>query len=239
MNLKALMLTAAVLAIPSMANARPQLHTASIGWINPGSVACEANTDHICTVKSQSNTFTSQQSGQTKYQVSAGTELVVVNWGRGNDHVTIDAENTYVFFKRVEVAIVIPADWGEDGNLHPTDPCHLSFKNKAVSLMCDGKGSASYTMLGDWCTDLDLSKNGHHAYYRPWRRACEDVGPTIRPDGYSDKWNECKFKKITQTATGWLATTHCEAMSEGNPAHKIGISWDNQELYTRIQAASA
>jgi hypothetical protein len=123
----------------------------------------------------------------------------------------------------------VPAQRGM--SLEAISDCYAGTNTSPLCPKGSAGGKLPQSMLGTWCTDLDLSKNGHHAYCRPWRRACEDVGPTIRPDGYSDGWNECKFQKITQTATGWLATTHCEAMSEGNPAHKIGISWDNQELY--------
>ena len=86
------------------------------------------------------------------------------------------------------------------------------------------------SMTGAWCTDLDLSKGNHHAYYRPERRDCEDAGPTIRPNGYSLVWDECEFQKIAQDATGYWAITRCEALGEGS-LRPIGISWVNKEHY--------
>jgi uncharacterized protein YecT (DUF1311 family) len=139
-------------AILSSAIARPQLHTASVGWINPGSIFCEVTSDHICTVKNVpsvplANTFTSQHGDQIKYQVPAGTDLVIVNQGDKNEPSVNDEKNEYVFPTRVEVAIVIPADWGKDGNLHPLKPCNLSYKGNIVSLACaraQGQGGASF-----------------------------------------------------------------------------------------------
>jgi hypothetical protein len=118
-------------AMLSSAIARPQLHTASIGWIDPGTISCEATSDHICTVKNVpnvplANTFIGQRGDQIKYQVPAGTDLAILNQGDKNEPSVDDATNEYVFPKRVEVAIVIPADWGKDGNLHPLKPCQLS-----------------------------------------------------------------------------------------------------------------
>ena len=137
-------------AMVSSAIARPQLHTASIGWINPGSIFCEVTSDHICTVKNVpgvplANTFTSQHSDQIKYQVPAGTDLVIVNQGAKNEPSVNNEKNEYVFRTRVEVAIVIPADWGQDGNLHPLEPCNLFYKGKIVSLVCPrAQGGASF-----------------------------------------------------------------------------------------------
>jgi hypothetical protein len=93
-----------------------------------------------------------------------------------------------------------------------------------------GAGQLPPHILGSWCLDLDLSKDGHQAYYRPSRRKCEDIGPTIRPDGYSYVWDECKFTQVTQDATGYLTITKCDALSE-DTGRQNGISWTNKEHY--------
>jgi hypothetical protein len=76
-----------VLSITS-AHARPQLHTQSIGWINPADLQCEATSDHICAVKADSTstalTFASPTSDKSKYRVLDRTELVILD-DRGND----------------------------------------------------------------------------------------------------------------------------------------------------------
>ena len=99
----------------------------------------------MCRVSRLANTFTSQHGDQIKYQVPAGTDLVIVNQGAKNEPSVNNEKNEYVFRTRVEVAIVIPADWGQDGNLHPLEPCNLFYKGKIVSLVCPrAQGGASF-----------------------------------------------------------------------------------------------
>jgi hypothetical protein len=72
--------------------------------------------------------------GQTgmvhKYRVEAGTELDIINEGKHNEgHYPKDFDTKgggYIHHKRVEVGIIIPADWDDNGNLVPDKPgCHL------------------------------------------------------------------------------------------------------------------
>ena len=88
----------------------------------------EQTSDHICRVRKRpfSYTFVDNKKDQKKYKVPAGTELVVLNEGRRNQPVSNDKTNEWVYSKRVEVGIVIPADWDKDGNLRPNKPCQLS-----------------------------------------------------------------------------------------------------------------
>ena len=110
-------------ALSVSALARPQLHTNSIGWIDRSSISCEETSDHICTVKKNAYTFFEQNENRKKYAVPAGTELVIRSEGS----------------KRVDVGIVIPADWDKDGNLRPNRPCQLSRQGpypQVVKLAC-------------------------------------------------------------------------------------------------------
>jgi hypothetical protein len=75
----------------------------------------------------------------------AGTKLVVINEGQDNEAIAAqsDGADIWTYNKRVEVAIVIPADWderpGHTGNLRPNKPCHLRAHGKfppVVSLDC-------------------------------------------------------------------------------------------------------
>jgi hypothetical protein len=67
----------------------------------------------------------------------------------------------------------------------------------ALTATAHAGGRLPQSMVGAWCTDLDLTNDSgsHHAYYRPERRPCEDIGPTIRPNGYSFLFDECVFQK--------------------------------------------
>src|SRR5690349_6508577 len=120
----------------TLADARPQLATPSIGWIKPSDLQCEPNSDHICSVKERvccgplSFTFPSPTSTKPKYQVLDGTELVILDDG-GND----------LFYHkdkakgRVEVAIVISSEWSDEGKLHPIQPCQLKEDEESPPLV--------------------------------------------------------------------------------------------------------
>jgi hypothetical protein len=107
--------------------ARPQLATASIGWIELEYITCEATSDHVCTVNEDLvwTTAAASMTDENKYRVRKGTELVILDDG-GNDlfYHADEAKG------RVEVAIVIPADWDRHGNLQPTKKCHLKKSGK-------------------------------------------------------------------------------------------------------------
>jgi hypothetical protein len=77
-------------------------------------------------------------SGREKYQVRGGTKLVILD-DRGNDLFYHSDESK----GRVEVAIVIPADWdqrpGHKSELRSDKPCHLKKSSNfppIVSLSC-------------------------------------------------------------------------------------------------------
>ena len=125
---KSFLAIAALLCLITVTSARPQLYTQSIGWINPSDIECEATSDHMCVVKEFKDfavTFTDAVSDKKRYRVHGGTELVILD-DRGNDLFYHSDESKV----RVEVAIVIPADWdqrpGHEGRLRPDKPCHLN-----------------------------------------------------------------------------------------------------------------
>jgi hypothetical protein len=138
------------LGLVGVVSARPQLHTESIGWIGPNDITCEATSDHTCFVRDDLDfAYTStkwqpyEYSGHPDpdakplYRVKGGTELVILD-SRGSD-LAYDPGHAK---GDVEVAIVIPADWGKDGELHPIKKCHLKTQGKSVpivSLACGGK----------------------------------------------------------------------------------------------------
>lgn len=137
---------AALLCFYSDTIARPQLHTESIGWINPSDIECEATSDHICVGKefacgycaTFAFTFTDPVSGSENYQVHGGTLQVILD-DRGND-LFYHSEKSK---GRVEVAIVIPSDWddrrGHEAELRPDKPCRLKTSGNVppiVSLSC-------------------------------------------------------------------------------------------------------
>jgi hypothetical protein len=113
------------------AQARPQIWTSSIGWIDPSDIECIATSDHTCTVKDFSDReplayVHANQSGHSyRYRIRAGTEIKVINDGINNEPTFESQNNENHWKKRVEVAIVIPSDWGKDGEIHPITPCHL------------------------------------------------------------------------------------------------------------------
>jgi hypothetical protein len=122
---------ALVLGLASAAHARPQIWTQSIGWIDPSDIECISTSDHTCTVKDFSDReplayiHTSQSGNSYRYRIRAGTEIKVINDGINNEP-TFDSRNNESYWtKRVEIAIVIPSDWGKDGEIHPIKPCHL------------------------------------------------------------------------------------------------------------------
>ena len=135
-------------------SARPQLATTSIGWIAPADISCEPTSDHTCVVKEDACsdcsdlafTFTDPISGRKQYQVRGGTKLVILN-DQGQDLFYKADKAT----KRVEVAIVIPADWdqrpGHDGQLRPDKSCHMNKRGNflpIVSLSCNEQVGASH-----------------------------------------------------------------------------------------------
>jgi hypothetical protein len=146
---KLLVTTAASLCLTTTAFARPQLFTQSIGWIEPSEIICEETSDHICVVTETpyARTFKSPATDEVKYRVRAGTELKTLNFIK-EDKEGIEVKETashrfYDIHNRVEVAIIIPADWdtrpGQEGVLRPLKPCHLKTEGKypaIVSLSC-------------------------------------------------------------------------------------------------------
>jgi hypothetical protein len=129
---------AIALSIAAPAAARPQLHTQSIGWIDPTDISCEQTSDHTCVVTKgcgdcapMAYTWQDQVGDRAKYQVKAGTELVIVNEGHDNDAELDNQANVYTHRERVEVAIVIPADWDSAGQLRANQPCHLMLRGKS------------------------------------------------------------------------------------------------------------
>jgi hypothetical protein len=148
-------LAAATLLATVPAMARPQLHTASIGWMEPGDLTCEPTSDHTCTVnKPMAWTLAEPLTDKNKYRVRGGTELVILNDG-GNDlfYHTDDKADA----GNVEVAIVIPADWGKDHELHPLKSCHLKTSGKfppIVSLACSANKVG--TSIG-WVKSADVA----------------------------------------------------------------------------------
>jgi hypothetical protein len=140
--------TAALLCLTATPFARPQLHTQSIGWINPSDISCEQTSDHTCVVTNGCGdcdpyafTWIAQHVDQQKYRVSAGTKLVIINEGKENKPTSRDDDSGswWSYDNRIEVAIVIPADWGANGLLRPKRTCQLITHGKAppiVSLSC-------------------------------------------------------------------------------------------------------
>jgi hypothetical protein len=102
----------------------------------------------------------------------------------------------------------------------------------ALTATAHAMNTLPQSMMGTWCTDRDLTYSNHNAYYRIERRPCEDVGPTIRPHGYSFLFDECIFQRVTPDGTGgYWAITHCEAYSEGGSHRPIGRGWTSREHY--------
>jgi len=146
-------LAAIMLGIASAtpATARPQLHTPSIGWISPNDIKCEPTSDHTCVVRKdigfaytstkwQPYEFSGTPDPESKplYRVNGGTVLVILD-SKGSD---LFSTTAYDAKGDVEVAIVIPADWGKDNELHPIRKCGLKKQGKSppiVSLSCGKK----------------------------------------------------------------------------------------------------
>jgi hypothetical protein len=128
--IRKLVLAAALFAaLVAPAHARPQLHTQPIGWIDADDISCEQTSDHTCVVIEQCDvhecyksapTWEAADSPRLKLRVKVGTELVVL--GEANN--------------RAEVAIVIPADWQDDGTLRPIKPCRLATQDQLAFLVC-------------------------------------------------------------------------------------------------------
>ena len=158
--MKLMLGTAIALSMLSPAIARPQLHTASIGWISPKDITCEPTSDHTCFVREDLDfAYTStkwkpyEYSGtpdpeaKPLYRVKAGTELLILD-SRGSD-LFYDAGHAK---GDVEVAIVIPADWGKDDELHPIRKCQLKTHGsfpQIVSLSCGGNGPEAKSQTGN------------------------------------------------------------------------------------------
>jgi hypothetical protein len=131
--LKLLSLTSAVitgLALTTGATARPQIWTNPIGWIDPSDIECPSTSDHTCTVKnsvtdSLACVYADQAGSSPRYRIRAGTEIKVINNGNNIDSRFDSRSNEYHWEKGVEIAIVIPSDWGKDHKIHPIMPCHL------------------------------------------------------------------------------------------------------------------
>jgi hypothetical protein len=153
MKRTALAMVALVIAtsvcLTATAFARPQLFTPSIGWIEPGAIICEETSDHICVVTetSYADTFETSATDQVKYRVRAGTELKTLNFiKQDKEGIEVREAAGHMFYdirNRVEVAIIIPADWdtrpGHEGALRPLKRCHLKTEGKypaIVSLSC-------------------------------------------------------------------------------------------------------
>jgi hypothetical protein len=127
------------------ASARPQLATPSIGWIEPSDIECPITSDHTCFVKKDAYTWTDQTGSIHKYRVKAGTDLDILNEGKHNegsypkDYDSNPNAGGYVHHRRVEVGIIIPADWDSNGNLKAFKPCHVKAEGQfppIVSLAC-------------------------------------------------------------------------------------------------------
>lgn len=131
--------TAAIVSTLSLAapcaQARPQLATPSIGWIDVSDITCVPTSDHTCVVKDSpftyQFTYADPSSDQKKYRVRSGTELDVLD-DRGNElfYHADEAKG------RAKVAIIIPSDWdqrpGHEGRQRPEKPCHLKTSSGAI-----------------------------------------------------------------------------------------------------------
>jgi len=148
------------LGLATVTHARPQILTNSTGWIDPSDVECPETSDHTCTVKDLSDreplayVYTNQSGNSFRYRIRAGTEIKVVNDGIHNEPTFDSQSNENHWTKRVEIAIVIPSDWGKDGEIHPIKPCRLvTFKAEKtykglpappiVELRCGGDATAT------------------------------------------------------------------------------------------------
>jgi hypothetical protein len=146
------LILASIMLVASLncaAYARPQLHTQSIGWIDPTDISCEQTSDHTCSVikgcgdcSPLAFTWEGQHGQKQKYRIMTGTELVIINEGQANkvqSDTNADDDDVWTYNNRVEVAIVVPADWDDHGHLRPDQPCHLTTHGKhpsIVSLTC-------------------------------------------------------------------------------------------------------
>ena len=139
-----------IIASATPAAARPQLHTPSIGWISPNDIICADTSDHTCIVRKdigfaytstkwQPYEYSGTPDPEAKplYRVNGGTVLIVLDY-RGSQL----SDPAYDAKGDVEVAIVIPAEWGKDNELQPIRKCGLKTRGKfppIVSLSCGGR----------------------------------------------------------------------------------------------------
>jgi hypothetical protein len=105
--------TTALLCLTATAFARPQLHTESIGWINPNDIFCAQTSDHTCVVINRCGdcssplafTWEGQLSRKQKYRVAAGTTLDIINEGQDNEAVIVGRngqsdDNGYIYIHK-------------------------------------------------------------------------------------------------------------------------------------------
>jgi hypothetical protein len=74
-------------------------------------------------------------------------------------------------------------------------------------------------MMGYWCSNdgIHYTRNdGEHF------ENCPDGPLYIRPDGWSQMWDNCPFTKIEKEPNGaYLIYSHCEMLAEGD-GHRLG-----------------
>jgi hypothetical protein len=90
-------------------------------------------------------------------------------------------------------------------------------------------------MLGYWCAGEGPGTEDNVTIYVRAKgpEDCVYNGPThIRPDGYSESWDNCPFTKVEKSPGGYLIYSHCEILAEGD-GHGIG-KYTDQRFELRI-----
>jgi hypothetical protein len=90
-------------------------------------------------------------------------------------------------------------------------------------------------MTGSWCHVGEEEENSpDKASYYGRRADCTDYSMILRQDGYEEIWDDCKSDKIEKTSSDtYLVHARCEAQSEGDDRHGIGVFW-NENLEFEI-----
>jgi hypothetical protein len=93
-------------------------------------------------------------------------------------------------------------------------------------------------MIGTWCMDEEANdqanrETGENVSYYTKREECLEleITLTIRPDGWSEIWDNCPFTKITKEAGGvYLIYSRCEMLAEGD-GHGLGKYFITNQEY--------
>ena len=86
-------------------------------------------------------------------------------------------------------------------------------------------------MLGSWCLDESASRNDNVSYYNRGEDCVYNAPLHIRPDGWSEMWDNCPFTKVEKEPNGgYLIYSYCEILAEGD-GHGIGKYFSEHSEY--------